>query len=77
MRFTINSRCLGRKVTFSRPGSEYIFADLNGENGTLGTKLCERGRLMGYALIYGGDDPEEFASICRKWFAAFIREPRI
>lgn len=74
MELTIKSRKLGHDVTFSRPGSHYIYVDLNGEPGTLGNQICGGGHLMGSAIGYSGDDLEQFKKICRRWFKAYIRE---
>ena len=74
MRMTIKSRKLNREITFSRPGGEYIYADLNGRMGTLGVQICDGGGTMGSTISYSGDSEDEFANICRKWWAANIRE---
>lgn len=74
MKFVLTSKILDRKVTFSRPGRSYIYADLNGKPGTLGNQICEGGAVMsGSAMTYSGDDDAEFARICRKWYRAYIR----
>lgn len=73
MEITIKSRKLGRVITFSRPGASYIYVDLNGQQGTLGTQICDGGRLSGSTIGYSGKDQEEFAKICRKWYRAYIR----
>lgn len=74
MEHTINSRKLDCRVTFSRPGSSgYIYADLNGQSGTLGRQICAGGRLTGDTLTYRGDDESVFAAICRNWFQAYLR----
>lgn len=74
MRFTINSRKMGNQITFSRPGSLYIFADLNGKPGTLGVQICSRGGTMGGTIYYSGDDQKEFEAICRSWFRSYLRQ---
>lgn len=73
MELKIKSRKLGRTITFSRPGSSYIFADLNGKPGTLGCQICSGGGTMGSTLSYDGDDQERFAAICRRWYRAHVR----
>lgn len=73
MKYTINSKILGKKLTFSRPGSNYIFVDYNGKSGTLGCQPCYGGRFSGYTLAYSGDDIDEFKNICRNWYRSHIR----
>lgn len=74
MKLTIKSRKLNCEITFSRPGKSYIFADLNGESGTLGYQICEGGRTMGSTLSYDGDDQAEFEAICRRWYRAYSKK---
>jgi len=74
MELKINSRKLGRTITFSRPGSSYIFADLNGKSGTLGCQICRGGGTMGSTLSYSGDDQAQFEAICRRWYRAHVRQ---
>lgn len=73
MELQITSRKLGRTITFSRPGSSYIYADLNGQSGTLGNQICAGGRTMGSTLSHDGDNRAEFERICRRWYRAHIR----
>lgn len=73
MELTIKSRKLNQEITFSRPGSHYIYASLNGQHGTLGCQICDGGRTMGSTIGYSGDDQADFAKICRRWYRAFIR----
>lgn len=73
MELTINSRKLEQEITFSRPGAGYIYADLNGEPGTLGRQICQGGSLMGSTVSYHGDDQAEFDRICRNWYRAYVR----
>lgn len=72
MQMTINSRKLNRKITFSIPGSSYIYADLNGKEGTLGNQICRGGSTFGNTLSYHGSDQNEFEKICRRWFKSYI-----
>ena len=74
MKFAINSRKLDREITFSRPGSSYIYADINGQPGTLGQQICHGGGLMGSTMSYSGDDDEKFEKICRGWYRKYISE---
>ena len=74
MRITINSRALNQEVTFSRPGSGYVYVDLNGQPGTLGNQICDGGKLMGNTITYSGDDDAQFARVCRNWFRASLRD---
>lgn len=71
MKLQITSRKHRRTITFSRPGSGYIFADLNGQPGTLGNQICSGGSTMGNTLSYSGDEQEEFETICRRWYRAY------
>lgn len=73
MELKINSRKLGRTIIFSRPGSSYIYADLNGKSGTLGCQICSGGGTMGSTLSYDGDDQAQFEAICRRWYRAHVR----
>jgi hypothetical protein len=73
MEFTINSRTLKRQVTFSIPGSGYIFVDLNGQPGSLGSQICAGGMLIGNTISYSGENDKTFARICRGWFRAYLR----
>jgi hypothetical protein len=74
MEFTIESRKLKKTVTFSIPGSSYIFVDLNGQCGTLGKQICEGGYLFGGGtLSYSGSNEERFKKICRNWFKLYLR----
>lgn len=72
MKMQIKSRKLNRTLTFSVPGSSYIFVDLNGKPGTLGYQICAGGGCNGETLSYSGSDPDKFASICRRWYRAHI-----
>ena len=74
MQLTINSRALNQEITFSRPGSSYMYVDLNGQPGTLGNQICDGGKLMGRTIAYSGDDEAVFARICRNWFRAYLRD---
>ncbi len=70
----ISSKKLDKKITFSRPGSEYIYADLNGAPGTLGKQICSGGGTMGSTLSYAGDIQADFEAICRKWYRSYIQD---
>ena len=71
---TIKSRKLGRDVTFSIPGDRYIYADLNGESGTLGEQICYGGELSGTTLIYEGEEANEFGRICQNWLNTHFKK---
>lgn len=64
MKLAIRNQKLGRKITFSRPGSHYIFLDTNRQPGTLGHQPTDHGS----TLTYSGDDQGEFEKICRAWY---------
>lgn len=74
MEMQIKSRKLGRTLTFSRPGTSYIYVDLNGQSGTLGNQICRGGATMGSTLSYEGDGQEEFEKICKKWYKAYLKK---
>ena len=73
MKVTIKSRKLAKTITFTRPGREYIFADLNGRPGTLGVQICKGGWTSGSTMFYLGDDQAIFNRLCRYWYRAYIR----
>lgn len=80
MEYTIKSRKLRRDITFSRPGSYYIYVDLVGQSGTLGSQICEKGRTMsGSCLGISGDGYEletqkRFESVCKAWWRRYLAE---
>jgi hypothetical protein len=77
MTYTIHSRTLRQRLTFSRPGRQYIYLDWGGGHpGTLGQQICERGGLTGSTLTYGGEDEGAFAQICQRWYRAYLRNRR-
>lgn len=76
MHTTINSRILDKKLTFSRPGNGYIYVDINGQPGTLGRQIGERGFLTGGMISYTGTDTNEFKKICRNWLNSYIKNRR-
>jgi len=39
----------------------------------LGRQICEGGCFMGDTITFYGDDQAAFETLCRKWFAKFIR----
>lgn len=73
MELTIDSKKLGKKVTFSRPGGGYVFADLNGKGGTLGKQICKGGSLGGSTIYYKGDNQDAFNRICKNWFKQYLK----
>jgi hypothetical protein len=76
VRLTINSRILGKKLTFSRPGSAYVFVDLNDRPGTLGVQICMGGNTAGSTIAYYGDAQNQFTALCRTWYRAYMRSMR-
>lgn len=72
MQLTIDSRILGKKLTFSRP-RHYIYLDANGHSGMLGKQICSGGGFLGDALSCG-DDQAAFERICRNWYRAYTRD---
>jgi hypothetical protein len=75
MKTTINTRNHGA-VTFSRPGREYVYVDLNGKPGTLGNQICDGGHLSGSTKTFMGDDQEAFDKFCRNWWSQYMRNER-
>lgn len=74
MEITIKSKILGRSITVSRPGSSYLYVDLNGKPGTLGLQICEGGTVnSGSTLTYSCDDYTKFARFVRRWYQAFTK----
>lgn len=74
MKFTINSKKIRKLVEFSRPGSSYLFVDLNGQSGTLGKQICYGGSFMGDTLAYSGEDEDRFKRICKNWWRQYLQE---
>lgn len=74
MTLEINSKILGKALTFSRPGKGYIFVDLNGKEGSLGNQICRGGALVGSTIEYRGDDEMEFGRVCKNWYRAHLKE---
>jgi len=70
MELQINSKKLGKTLTFSRPGPNYVYVDLNGEPGTLGNQICYGGYLMGDTIMASDSD---FEKECRSWYRAYLR----
>ena len=73
MELKIKSRIIGSTITFTRPGSDYIYADINGKPGTLGCQICSGGGTSGSTLSYSGNDQTQFETICRRWYRAHVR----
>ena len=76
MEYTIKSNKLKRQITFSRPGSHYIYVDLNNHSGTLGQQICKGGELSGSTIGINGDDydpevQEQFERICKSWWKQY------
>lgn len=74
LRYTIQSRKLGRPITFTRPeGSVYVWVDVDRPRGTLGQQCCEHGYFSGSTLTYHGEDATQFAILCRRWWQGYLR----
>ena len=76
MHYTIKSNKLNRKITFSRPGSHYIYVDLNNHSGTLGHQICKGGELSGSTLGISGDNydsevQKQFERLCKSWWKQY------
>lgn len=70
-KYTIKSRKLGRDVTFSIPGSHYVFVDLNGGYGTQGQQICRGGRLNSGSTITSTE--ETLPITATKWLRQYLR----
>lgn len=68
--YTINSRKIGRPVTFSVPGSSYVYVDLNGQPGTLGYQICDGGSLSGWTIAV--DDIADLPTVARHWWRQYL-----
>jgi hypothetical protein len=68
----INSRKLGRTVTFNRRGV-YVYADLGHHPQYRYVQICAGGQLNGATVMWSGDDDSAFAAFCRRWFRAYLR----
>jgi hypothetical protein len=73
MKVAINSRKLGKEVTFFCRSNGYIYVDLNGQSGTLGKQICTGGYLQGNTLSFHGNDEKAFAAKCRQWFGQYLK----
>ena len=73
MEFEINSRKLGKKITFSIPGLSYVFVDLNGKPGTLGNQICTGGSLTGSTISFRSENFEKFQKLCKNWLRAYLK----
>ena len=67
----IKSKKLGKTLTFTQPGSFYIYVDLNGKPGSLGDQICYGGKLTGSTI--GCDNPEKFENVCKKWYRSYLK----
>ncbi len=74
MELVINSKKLNTKITFSKPGELYIFADLNKQEGSLGKQICVGGDIWGSTLWHEGCDKDSFDKICRNWYRAYCKK---
>ncbi len=79
MNLTIYSRKLGKPLNYSRPGSYYIYVDLNDEPGCLGRQICDGGHLTGSTIAVHGNEnnsavKKEFERVCRKWHKRYITQ---
>lgn len=72
MEYTINSKKLGKKITFSSQNSGYIFVDTNGKPGLLGDQICQGGKFTGPTLFHIGEDEELFKKICKRWYKKHV-----
>jgi hypothetical protein len=72
MKYKIKSRKMDCTVTFSRPGTGYVYIDFGGRPGTLGLQICYGGHLLGNTITYRGDDEAGFEKLCRNWWKQYI-----
>jgi len=74
METTINSRILGKKVTFfiGNDGGGYVFTDLfNGRSGTLGKQICHGGSTLGETIEA---DEHGLSAVARRWFRQYMAD---
>lgn len=67
---TINSRKLNKTVTFGNYGTNYIWCDINGKEGTLGIQPTIRGITL---TVPRNCDQDKFNAICRSWWRKYIK----
>ena len=66
MHLIINSKKLGKKITFSRIGEQYIYVD------GIVDGVSDVGKING--ISYAGDDKRTFIHICLRWFRSYTRD---
>lgn len=72
MKAVIYSRKLNRSLTYHMNGDKgYIYADLNGEPGTLGLQICKGGQLSGATI---NANHRDFHRKVRAWHRAYIAQ---
>lgn len=76
MTYSINSRKLGKKVTFSQPASWYVYVDLNGKAGCLGEQICAGGVTNYGSTIGCNPEWNDFVYTCKRWWKQWLKENR-
>ena len=70
MRTSINSKVLGKNLSFwMRDAGGYVYLEDKGP-GTTGSQICQGGGFMGNTLSATSDS---FEKICRSWYRSHIR----
>jgi hypothetical protein len=74
MEFKIKSSKMNQTITFIRPGTGYIFADLGGRSNAHWSQISKGGAVMsGPSLCYTGNEYDGFVRTCRRWFRQYIK----
>jgi len=71
MRLSIKSRKLQSTFNFFMiDGGGYIFLEYQNCEGTYGTQICEKGKMLGNTLRAS---PDTFKKICTRWYQQYLR----
>jgi hypothetical protein len=66
MKFTLKPKT-HKPINFFCNG-EYVYADLNGKEGTLGNQICTGGKLTGYTIMCNAED---LPKVARSWWRQY------
>lgn len=78
MEYSIESKVYGKRITFSRPGSRYVFIDTTGGKrpGTLGEQICSGGYISSGSTIEYIGDQAGFEQLCKSWWKKHLENLR-